>query len=110
MLEASIRIENVQTSPRAGHPPSSQSVNPGPSMRARLLRAGTSRAPAEAGKMPFAGIDLQTRPFHPEPMRYLSRVFSGALFIVGLFAARADWPEFRGPFGDGHVSKDDRPV
>src|SRR5947209_5191886 len=23
---------------------------------------------------------------------------------LGLLAARADWPEFRGPWGDGHVS------
>jgi len=26
------------------------------------------------------------------------------LFALGVAAVRADWPEFRGPFGDGHVS------
>jgi outer membrane protein assembly factor BamB len=26
------------------------------------------------------------------------------LFFAGTLAARADWPEFRGPFGDGHAS------
>jgi outer membrane protein assembly factor BamB len=60
--------------------------------------------------MPFAGIDLQSRPFHPEPMRYLLKFFPAAPLILGLFAARADWPEFRGPFGDGHVSKGDKPM
>src|SRR5260370_42203734 len=26
------------------------------------------------------------------------------MLATGLAAARADWPEFRGPWGDGHVS------
>lgn len=43
----------------------------------------------------------------PPANRLLSRFFSLALSLLLLaFAspARADWPQFRGPFGDGHVS------
>src|SRR5437879_2475309 len=29
---------------------------------------------------------------------------SAALLAFGVTAAGADWPEFRGPWGDGHVS------
>ena len=37
------------------------------------------------------------------PRRLLSRL-TLALVVVGGVAARADWPEFRGPWGDGHAS------
>lgn len=40
-------------------------------------------------------------------LRYL--VFLGVLCVLALnlSASRADWPEFRGPFGNGHVTADD---
>src|SRR5262245_53077398 len=44
----------------------------------------------------------------------MHRSFIGSLSVgllaIGLCAARADWPEFRGPFGDGYVSKDSKPA
>ena len=68
-------------------------------------------------------IDMLCFSYHLEPMSHcLSRFFiPGRLFMrvnrtnllpllaLGLLvlagpAARADWPEFRGPWGDGHVS------
>ena len=36
--------------------------------------------------------------------RLLSRVNVLTLLVLAVTAARADWPEFRGPWGDGHVS------
>lgn len=45
-------------------------------------------------------------------LRILPSVFTVALALWGGAAARADWPEFRGPWGDGHVSApgDTQPV
>ena len=45
------------------------------------------------------GMKAKTFPFSPSG--FLAVV---VLFAVGLPTARADWPEFRGPRGDGHVS------
>src|SRR5215471_17354816 len=36
--------------------------------------------------------------------------FIAVVLASGLSAARADWPEFRGPSGDGHGSKGDSPI
>ncbi len=52
---------------------------------------------------------------HPDPVQESSQpveeawpltlVFLGLVLVAsGEFAARADWPEFRGPWGNGHVS------
>jgi outer membrane protein assembly factor BamB len=38
------------------------------------------------------------------PSRFNPAAFLSLLLIFGWQAARADWPEFRGPRGDGHVS------
>ena len=43
-------------------------------------------------------------------MRDPLKCLPGMLLFLALFSVHADWPEFRGPFGDGHVSKDDKPV
>src|ERR1043166_6603717 len=32
------------------------------------------------------------------------------LFSFGALAAQVDWPDYRGPFGDGHVSHDAKPL
>src|SRR5208337_4624714 len=76
-------------------------------------------------------IDLPPLPWHPPAMSHdrdplfgsaqaLSRVNPGrwlsllALVLLAISgpAARADWPEFRGPWGDGHASApgDTKPV
>src|SRR5262245_34226666 len=36
--------------------------------------------------------------------RLLLCLIPAALCVIGGSVARADWPEFRGPWGDGHVS------
>src|SRR4051812_21673324 len=42
--------------------------------------------------------------------RSLFAHFVAALLILNFFTARAEWPEFRGPWGDGYVSKDKKPL
>ena len=50
-------------------------------------------------------IDLPPPPTHPAAMNPL-RLLPG-LLVLNAFSARADWPEFRGPSGDGHASPGD---
>jgi outer membrane protein assembly factor BamB len=42
-------------------------------------------------------------PYRINSGRFLC-AFLLAILIIGRPAARADWPDFRGPRGDGHVS------
>src|SRR5258708_6477217 len=42
--------------------------------------------------------------FHPAAMPRSFSAWIPVMLATGLAAARADWPEFRGPWGDGHVS------
>lgn len=66
-------------------------------------------------------VDLDSSPCHaaimlqvkgliqPGRFRFVSLL---VILVFGLLTARADWPEFRGPWGDGHVSApgDTKPI
>jgi outer membrane protein assembly factor BamB len=53
--------------------------------------------------IPYRLFDFRKGPlFSPEGGRFLSTLLAAVSFF-GLDAARADWPSFRGPYGDGHI-------
>ncbi len=41
---------------------------------------------------------------HHQQRQFFSKRVTVTLLVLGVLAARADWPEFRGPWGDGHAS------